>query len=64
MKKSIITKASFCCKIKITISLYNFLIKKRNLNHSNKDKKNRSKKVNTWWVNKRYTTLENYKEIV
>lgn len=47
MKKSIITKASFCCKIKITISLYNFLIKKRNLNHSNKDKKNRSKKVNT-----------------
>lgn len=39
MKKSIITKASFCCKIKITISLYNFLLKKRNLNHPNKDKK-------------------------
>lgn len=47
MKKSIITKASFYYKIEIAISLYNFLLKKRNLNHPNKDKKNRSKKVNT-----------------
>lgn len=39
MKKSIISKASFSYKIEIAISFYNFLLKKRNLNHSNKDKK-------------------------
>lgn len=39
MKKSIISKVSFSYKIEIAISFYNFLLKKRNLNHSNKDKK-------------------------
>lgn len=49
MKKSFILKASFSYKIEIAIFFYNFLLKKRNLNHPNKDKKkkNRSKKVNT-----------------
>lgn len=64
MKKSIISKASFSYKIEIAIFFYNFLLKKRNLNHPNKDKKkkDRSKKVNTWW-HKRCIILY-YKEII
>lgn len=48
MKKSIISKASFSYKIEIAISFYNFLLKKRNLNHPNKDKKKRSIKENQY----------------
>lgn len=44
MKKSIISKASFSYKIEIAISFYNFLLKKRNLNHPNKDKKKKDQR--------------------
>lgn len=44
MKKSIISKASFSYKIEIAISFYNFLLKKKNLNHPNKDKKKKDQR--------------------
>lgn len=55
MKKSIISKASFSYKIEIAISFYNFLLKKKNLNHSNKDKKKK--------IDQRKSILDDIKDV-
>lgn len=55
MKKSFISKASFSYKIEIAIFFYNFLLKKRNLNHSNKDKKKK--------IDQRKSILDDIKDV-